>query len=129
MTKLLICATSGCETEFERRSPRHLYCDACATKRKYDYNKVWYETVGAEWKRINYLEREEVLLAEQIKNMTKEEHVKHLNKLCRAGIVQARRERRIREAEEGGRSVARRDAPVSYPYLTGIAKYKSKRIK
>jgi hypothetical protein len=118
MIKLLICATNGCETAFERRSPRHKYCDVCATKRKRDYNKVWYETVGAEWKRINYLEHKEVLVTPGERRHREG-----------AGIVQCRRERLVKEAAEGGRHLAKRDAPVSYPYLTGVAKYKSNRCK
>lgn len=152
MTKLLTCATDGCETKFERRSPRHKYCDACATKRKHDYNKVWYETVGAEWKRINYLESQGGVLVKprtaEAKEKTRQRKVERRRKYqqrpevkekqkeyyqrykaegrstrLRAEIIQLKRERRIEEAENGGRIFNRRDAPVSDPYLSGKAKY------
>ena len=152
MTKLLTCAIDGCETKFERRSPRHKYCDACATKRKHDYNKVWYETVGAEWKRINYLESQGGVLVKprtaEAKEKTRQRKLKRRRKyqqrpevkekqkrynqqpsakeraVClRAETVQLRRERRIEEAENGGRTFNRRDAPISHPYLSGVAKY------
>ena len=109
------CATDGCTTISEKKSPRQLYCTACAKARKLAYNKVWYTTVGAEWKRVNYLEGKEVLV-------TPEEKRKREN----AEIVQCRRERRVQEAVDGGRPNPKRDAPVSYPYLSGVAKYKSK---
>jgi hypothetical protein len=148
------CATDGCTTKTERRGPRHKYCDVCATKRKHDYNKVWYETVGAEWKRINYLESQGGVLVKprtaEAREKTRQKKLKRRRKyqqrpevkekqkrynqqpsakergLClRAEIVQLRRERRIAEADAGGRTFNRRDAPVSYPYLSGNAKYNS----
>ena len=140
------CATDGCTTKTERRSPRHKYCDVCATKRKTDYNKVWYETIGAEWKRVGYLEsrggilvkprtpeakektrqralarRREYQQRPEVKEKQKEYYqrykVKERNTNLRAEVVLLHRERRLQEERDGGRHFPRRRAKISEPYL------------
>jgi hypothetical protein len=140
------CATDGCTTKTERRSPRHKYCDVCATKRKTDYNKVWYETIGAEWKRINYLESRGGILVtprtpeakektrqralkrhreyqqrpevrERRKKYEQRAKVEERNIGLRAEIIVLRRERRLQEERDGGRRFFRRRAKISEPYL------------
>lgn len=140
------CATDGCTTKTKRRSPRHKYCDVCATKRKADYNKVWYTTTGAEWKRINYLESRGGILVKprtpEAKEKTRQRALKRRreyqqrpevkerrkkygqrvkveerNISLRAELVTLYRERRLREERDGGRHFPRRRAEISEPYL------------
>ena len=119
------CATDGCTTKTERRSPRHKYCDECARARRANTNKVWYATIGAEWKHNQYVENREEILA---KTKTPEARAKarayqqrpkrkEYRKRWEAERVTLHRERRLQEELNGGRHFRRCRAKTSEPYL------------
>lgn len=140
------CATDGCTTKTERRSPNHKYCDECGEARRVNADKVWYTTIGAEWKRINYLEsrggilvkprtpeakektrqralkrRREYQQRPEVKERRKKYDQQPEKKVCRkrweAENITLHRERRLQEEREGGRHLPRRRAETSEPYL------------
>lgn len=132
------CATEGCTTTFTKTGGRHKYCEECAKERKLEYMRRWYYEGGGQKKsqtyyvehRDKYLERAkrpEVRARQLEKSRTPEAKMKQQR--VGAESVQLKRERRIAEELAGGRRFRRRDAPVSYQYLEGTAKYTAEEAK
>lgn len=129
--KTVICAGEGCIETFERRSPRHKYCDECAEKRKAGYYKEWYNKRGGRQRKQIYYE---TVLKEKVEEERREnpeeirardrsyyQRVKDTPRYKRR-IAQYRhltRKRRKQEAEEGGRPFRDRKAPLVEAYLRG----------
>lgn len=135
MNKQVICATDGCETEFVRRCNRHKYCDECRKARKKDYWKEWYATVGRTYCREKYIKNREEILAKaktpenrkRAREYQRKSEIKERHRKRDAELLQLKRERRVREAENGGRVFRRRDAPINGGHMQGSAAYGSAR--
>ena len=115
---------------------RQKYCVECKADRKRAYYKDWYYNCGG----ANHLREKYEAHYEEISVKNKKRYhegggkarfqaymrtpkgrmgrIKH-----NATVVQLRRERGVREMEEGGRRFSFRNAPTSLPYLSGAAVY------